>query len=174
VPATDLAPQTLIKMIQADICRLSESTNATRRIFRCGILIASLAIGLTGCVSFGKQESDVKIIYERSAQYHMLNRNPVIEIPGILGSKLIDRASRRTVWGAFDRESGDPTTSDGAQLISLPVEGNRPLSELRDGLTQDEAFADNVLYWLLEDPRTRRSQGSRRANHTFSKPGKLE
>jgi hypothetical protein len=42
------------------------------------------------------------------------------------------------------------------------------------GLTQDDAFADNVLYWLLEDPRTRRTQGNRRAIHTLSKPGRPE
>jgi pimeloyl-ACP methyl ester carboxylesterase len=121
-------------MIQASICRLDLSTNATRRIWHCAILIVSLAIGLTGCQSFGKHEADVKIIYERSAQYHMPDRNPVIVIPGILGSKLIDRDSRRMVWGAFDPESVDPTTPEGARLISLPVEGNRPLSELRDGV----------------------------------------
>ena len=121
-------------MIQADTCGLDQSTNATRRILRCGILIVYLAIGLTGCVSFGKHEADVKIIYEKSAQYHMPDRNPVIVIPGILGSKLIDRDSHRTVWGAFDPDFVDPTTPEGARLISLPVEGNRPLSELRDGV----------------------------------------
>jgi pimeloyl-ACP methyl ester carboxylesterase len=121
-------------MIQANICRIGQSMNATRCIWHCGILIAYLALGLTGCQSFGKHEADVKIIYEKSAQYHMPDRNPVIVIPGILGSKLIDRDSRRTVWGAFDRESADPTTHEGAQLLSLPVEGNRPLSELRDGV----------------------------------------
>ena len=120
-------------MIQANICGLDPSSNAAERIFRCVILIVSLAIGLSGCQSFGKHEADVKIIYERSAQYHMPDRNPVIVIPGILGSKLIDRDSRRMVWGAFDPESVDPNTPEGARLISLPVEGNRPLSELRDG-----------------------------------------
>ena len=42
------------------------------------------------------------------------------------------------------------------------------------GLTQDDAFADNVLYWLLEDPRTRTTQGSRRIGRTLSKPGRQE
>lgn len=121
-------------MIPANTCGLDQPTNARKRIFRCSILIVYLAIGLTGCQSFGKHEADVKIIYERSAQYHMPDRNPVIVIPGILGSKLIDHDSRRTVWGAFDPESVDPTTPEGARLISLPVEGNRPLSELRDGV----------------------------------------
>jgi len=121
-------------MIQANRCRLDQSTNATRRVFRCGIVMVCLAIGSTGCVSFGKHEADVKIIYEKSAQYHMPDRNPVIVIPGILGSKLFDRDSQRTVWGAFEPESVDPTTAEGARLISLPVEGDRQLSELRDGV----------------------------------------
>lgn len=64
-------------MIQANNCGLDRSTNATRWIVRCGILIVYLAIGLTGCQSLGKHEADVKIIYERSAQYHMPDRNPV-------------------------------------------------------------------------------------------------
>ena len=64
----------------------------------------------------------------------MPDRNPVIVIPGILGSKLIYRDSRPTVCGAFDPESVDPTPPEGARLISLPIEGNRPLSELRDGV----------------------------------------
>jgi hypothetical protein len=138
-------------MIQANTCGLDQSTNATRQIFRCGILIISLAIGLTGCQSFGKHESDVKIIYERSAQYHMPDRNPVIVIPGILGSKLIDRDSRRRVWGAFDPESVDPTTPEGARLISLPVEGNRPQSELRDGV-EPNGVLDKVHVKLLGIP----------------------
>jgi hypothetical protein len=105
-------------MIQANNCGLDHLRNAKKRIFRCCILIVYLAIGLTGCQSLGKHEADVKIIYERSAQYHMPDRNPVIVIPGILGSKLIDRDSRRMVWGAFDPESVDPTTPEGARLIS--------------------------------------------------------
>jgi pimeloyl-ACP methyl ester carboxylesterase len=121
-------------MIQANTCGLDQPTNTKKRTLRCCILMVSLAIGLSGCQSFGKHESDVKIIYERSAQYHMPDRNPVIVIPGILGSKLTDRDSRRIVWGAFDPESVDPSTPDGARLISLPIEGNRPLSELRDGV----------------------------------------
>ena len=121
-------------MIQANTCGLDQPANVKKRALRCCILMVSLTIGFTGCQSFGKHESDVKIIYERSAQYHMPDRNPVIVIPGILGSKLIDRDSRRMVWGAFDPESVDPTTPEGARLISLPVEGNRPLSELRDGV----------------------------------------
>jgi hypothetical protein len=42
------------------------------------------------------------------------------------------------------------------------------------GLTQDDAFADNVLYWLLEDPRTRTPKGNHRSSPTLSKPGRLE
>jgi hypothetical protein len=42
------------------------------------------------------------------------------------------------------------------------------------GLTQDEAFADNVLYWLLEDPRTRTTQGSRHARRMLNVPARLE
>lgn len=121
-------------MIHDNTCGLNQSTTATNRIVRSIIIIVCLAIGFTGCVSFGNHKADVKIIYEKSAQYHMPDRNPGIVIPGILGSKLIDRDSRRTVWGAFDLESVDPTTPEGARLIALSVEDKRQLSELRDGV----------------------------------------
>ena len=49
-------------MIQANPCGLDQPTNAKKRTLRCCILMVSLAIGLTGCQSFGKHESDVKII----------------------------------------------------------------------------------------------------------------
>ncbi|MEM8636894.1 MAG: hypothetical protein AAGF33_18155, partial [Pseudomonadota bacterium] len=55
---------------------------------------------LAACAG-GPPQADLNQIYERSAQYHLPDRNPVIVIPGILGSQLVDDASGRTVWGAF-------------------------------------------------------------------------
>ena len=71
-------------------------------------------------------------IYNRTAQYHDPHRNPVIVIPGILGSKLIDPTSKRLVWGAFGGESIDPTTITGAQLMALPMENAMVLAQLKD------------------------------------------
>ena len=65
---------------------------------------------------------DLKTIYDRSAQYHLPDRNPVIVIPGILGSKLVDDEAGQTVWGAFRANYADPNTADGAKLISLSID----------------------------------------------------
>jgi hypothetical protein len=61
------------------------------------------------------------------------------------------------------------------ELVS-PIDWSSVLFLFSDhlGLTQDEAFADNVLYWLLEDRRTRSTQGSRGVGPTLGAPGRLE
>jgi hypothetical protein len=61
------------------------------------------------------------------------------------------------------------------ELVS-PIDWSSVLFLFSDhlGLTQDDAFADNVLYWLLEDPRTRMTQRRRHVGRTLSPPGRLE
>jgi len=84
------------------------------------ILFMSIAWFLPACAST-KQSVDLKSVYDRSAQYHGPDRNPIIVIPGILGSRLVDDDTGKTVWGAFRKEYADPKTAEGAQLISLPI-----------------------------------------------------
>ena len=67
-------------------------------------------------------------LYGEAATYHDPNRNPVIVIPGILGSKLITKQStERVVWGAFSggyanpkeaREVGKSFEDDGAAGVA--------------------------------------------------------
>jgi|GEM_PF-3624149 len=71
-------------------------------------------------------------IYNRNAQYHGPGRNPVIVIPGILGSTLKDEESGRVVWGGFVRDHANPSRPDGARLVALPMERGVPLSRLRE------------------------------------------
>ena len=76
------------------------------------------------CVSCSytqKERVFLKHNYDRLAQYHEPDRNPIIVIPGILGSKLVDDKTGQTVWGAFRAEYADPNTEEGAQLIALPM-----------------------------------------------------
>ena len=63
---------------------------------------------------------------------HGMNRNPVIVIPGILGSKLVDGETGRIVWGAFERGYADPRTDSGARLVSLPMRQGASLWSLQD------------------------------------------
>ncbi|MEM7661237.1 MAG: hypothetical protein AAF292_03235 [Pseudomonadota bacterium] len=93
------------------------------------VLLAGLI--LSACAGSPPQ-ADLNSIYERSAQYHLPDRNPVIVIPGILGSQLVDDASGRTVWGAFRGTYADPRRAEDAQLIALPIGADVPFSELKD------------------------------------------
>jgi hypothetical protein len=52
---------------------------------------------LTGC-AFQYRAPDLGTLYNRSAGYHGEQRNPVVLIPGIAGSKLVDSRSGRVVW----------------------------------------------------------------------------
>lgn len=81
-------------------------------------------------------EPDLRAIYERAAQTHSLDRNPVIVIPGLLGSRLRDESGVR-VWGAFSGKFADPESRGGAQLFGLPMQEGVPLRELRDGVRPD-------------------------------------
>jgi len=89
------------------------------------ILLLSLAWFLPACAT-NKQTVDLKAVYDRGAQYHGPDRNPIIVIPGILGSRLVDDNTGKTVWGAFRKEYADPKTAEGARLISLPLDKNNP------------------------------------------------
>lgn len=65
-------------------------------------------------------EADLHLLYTPAAMHHGLDRNPIIVIPGLLGSRLRDPASGRIVWGAFDGGAADPGTAEGARLVALP------------------------------------------------------
>lgn len=80
---------------------------------------------------------DLGKLYDQAARHHHEVRNPVIVIPGILGSRLTDPASERPVWGAFGGEAADPKKPDGALLAALPMREGASLSELRDEVVPD-------------------------------------
>ena len=57
-----------------------------------------------GCASFQQQKRQVDLgeIYDELAQRPDNERNPVIVVPGILGSRLVDDATSDIVWGKWD------------------------------------------------------------------------
>ncbi len=105
---------------------------------------ATLALGLallaiTGCRAF-TPSPDLRLLYERSAQLHGPDRNPVIVIPGLLGTRFIEAGSETEVWGAFTGKYADPRKADGARLVALPMRPGATFLELRD-----EVYPDSVL-----------------------------
>ena len=77
---------------------------------------------LVGCSSGPKQNVNLRQVYQQAAQYHLPDRNPIIVIPGVLGSRLEDEITGKTVWGAFRKNYVSPKTREGAQLISLSLD----------------------------------------------------
>lgn len=92
---------------------------------------------LTGCAAGPPASADIATIYNRSAQTIGAERNPVIVIPGILGSTLVEEPSGRVVWGAFVRGAVDTDFPEGTRVFSLPMEKGVPLSHLRDNVKPD-------------------------------------
>jgi hypothetical protein len=101
------------------------------------LLLLSAVLGPGGC-SLGPTASfELEQTYGRSARDHGPYQNPVVLIPGLTGSRLLDGTTGQSVWGTFGGGYARPDRPDGARLISIPMERGRELSELRDGVVPD-------------------------------------
>jgi len=94
---------------------------------------------------------DLGDLYNELAQREDPYRNPIIVIPGLMGSKLVDQDSGETVWGAFGLGQVDPNTPKGARLVSLPMAQGKKLNELHDRVKPDGAL-DRVIFNFLGFP----------------------
>jgi len=99
------------------------------------LVIAALALA-AGCSTVGDSPK-LGHLYTRTAQAHDPNRNPVILIPGILGSRLKAEGTKTLVWGSFSGDYADPGTAKGARLVALPMTRRVPLGGLRDKVYPD-------------------------------------
>lgn len=113
------------------------------------VLAAGYAM-LAGCASFGAQP-ELALIYNQSAAFHAPDRNPIIAMPGLLGSTLRERDSDTLVWGAFDGSSANPGDPAGLRLISLPIGSGEPLAQLRDSV-EPTAVLEKARISLLGIP----------------------
>ncbi|MCA9771409.1 MAG: hypothetical protein KC466_03315, partial [Myxococcales bacterium] len=59
------------------------------------LVLAIAAVGCVGGASTGIP--NLGTLYSKAARYHGLGRNPIVVIPGILGSRLVDGASGRVL-----------------------------------------------------------------------------
>lgn len=73
-------------------------------------------------------------IYDQSAQSMHLDRNPVIVIPGLLGTRLTDEISGKVVWGAYEGNFADPRHPNDARLISVPMAKGVAIEDLWDSV----------------------------------------
>jgi len=111
-----------------------------RSFARVGSIALLAAGGLAAGCSPARPQPDLGVIYNEAAQQIGPERNPVVVIPGILGSKLEEPESMRPIWGAFVYGAADADTPEGARLVALPMEKGRPLSALKDEVEATEAL----------------------------------
>ncbi len=76
---------------------------------------------------------DLGEIYNQAAQYQHVERNPVVVIPGMMGSNLSDEGGA-VVWGTFVGKNANPKKPAGARLVALPMREGASLRELTDGV----------------------------------------
>ena len=96
------------------------------------LLLMIFVLTLSACASGPRP--DLGAIYDEPAQKIGSHRNPVIVIPGILGSKLEEPGLKTPVWGAFTYGAADPDYPRGARLVALPMANGKPLHELKDSV----------------------------------------
>ncbi len=95
------------------------------------IAVILIVLNVSGC-GFTQRQPDIAVIYNKSASYHHPDRNPIIAIPGIMGSKLLYSPSDTVAWGAFEGGAANPADADGARIIALPIGLQDRLSEMVD------------------------------------------
>ncbi len=82
--------------------------------------------GISATGSYGSFKTNQRILVgpllEHAIHYQGIERNPVIVIPGLFGSRLVDSASGGTVWGEFtSKEILSSFDTKQLQLLSLPI-----------------------------------------------------
>jgi len=124
------------------------------------IIYQLLFIGVLLCSSCSFNKGDnLDVIYKNAAKQSDLYRNPVIVIPGILGSKLYDTESGHETWGIFNNQYTNPSNPEKARLVSLPLKFQIPLSESKDSIISNGAL-DKVQFKLLGVPLQSRAYAS--------------
>lgn len=94
---------------------------------------------------------NLRTLYNRSASYHRPDRNPIVVIPGLLGSRLRDPATGRTIWGAFDGGAADPAADAGARALAAPLDVDVAAGE-PSGAAAPDGVLDRVQVRLAGIP----------------------
>lgn len=82
--------------------------------------------------------------YRNVATKHPETQNPVIIIPGILGSSLVHQPSGRSVWGGESKlDFADPTDPEQLRYVCLPLRGHDDTP-----IPQSEVLPSGVVYQL--------------------------
>ena len=113
-------------------------------------LVATLCAALVSLPAVAAEETSLNEIYGHLTKDHGPHRNPVIVIPGILGSQLRHRETGQLVWGGDLNKIARANNAEDSQLFAHPV-GKAPLHELRDDLEAFDAL-DQIKLGILGLP----------------------
>ena len=122
---------------------------------RAVLLLVALPLLLLPACTQPLHEPKLDDIYGAAARADNPERNPVVVIPGVLGSRLAGPEGQ-VVWGAFGGGSVSPKKADGARLLALPMRSGVPLASLTDGVRPDGAL-DRVRISLFGLPFQQRT-----------------
>ncbi len=154
---------------------------------RLKILVALIVLAGGAACSREAQLPDLQSIYQTTVEIENEPlRNPLIAVPGTLGSRLVDYGSGRVIWGGGGSRgiSADPEDKGEYQLIALPIsKGNEPLSSLTDSVGPDGVL-EIAIVEILGVPvdievysgivRTLKAGGFKLSNLTAGPPGEAQ
>ena len=89
-----------------------------------------------------REGTDLASIYGQAAGQGLESRNPLIVIPGIMGSRLINDQASRFLWGDFRADAVDPGAASSPHAIGLPMQLGTPLDQLIGTLRTDGSLAE--------------------------------
>lgn len=111
------------------------------RRFSCFQWFSFLLLGClsSSCAILQSSKPNLPRIYNGAATVRPTGKNPVIVIPGVLGSRLVNRSTGEVAWPKFTGTSSD--------LLALPVTSTKP-EENRDNLIATEII-DRAKFFRL-------------------------
>lgn len=86
-------------------------------------------------------------IYNAAARQSHVDRNPIIVIPGILGTRLVEREHGRVVWGRLGSGAVDHASPEGMRWMALPMSAGEASD---DGVTTDGVLGEMEIAWGLD------------------------
>lgn len=116
-----------------------------------GYVALGVAVALTAACATHFAPPDLGALYGRAARHYGPDRNPIVVIPGLTGSTLVDSTSGRVVWGAFTGDYARPGRPEDLRLMALPMQPGASLRELRDDV-QPGGVLDRVKVRVLGMP----------------------
>jgi len=107
------------------------------------LLASGVLAGLGGCAS-RPAVPRLGEIYNAAARRSHVDRNPIIVIPGILGSRLVEADGGRVVWGRYGGDALEHDSVEGMRALALPMSAR---GWPRDGVRADGALESLRVSW---------------------------